>query len=53
MKKYRGMAVRYGYAGVNADTEKEAKQKLKDLQAADYDWSDPCDEQIVEEIDYE
>lgn len=51
-KEYRGMAVKYGYVVVTAQSEEEALEKLKKLDAVSYDWSDPDDEQIVEEIDY-
>ncbi|MGL5254546.1 MAG: hypothetical protein ACRC9L_06095 [Brevinema sp.] len=51
-KEYRGMAVKYGYVVITAKNEAEALEKMKKLDATSYDWSDPDDEQIVEEVDY-
>lgn len=55
MKKYRVMVVSYGYAEVEAETESEALSQCKEMTSEGkhcFDWSDPEDEQVVEEIDY-
>lgn len=51
--KYRAMVVKYGYAVVEAESESEALDMVKDMSDNYFDWSDPDDAQIVEEIDYE
>lgn len=55
MKRYRVMVVSYGYAEVEAETESEALSQCKEMALKGrhaFDWSDPDDEQVVEEIDY-
>lgn len=53
MKKYRTMVVSYGYADIEAETENEALEKCKEMASLGrhaFDWSDPDDAQIVDEI---
>ena len=56
MKNWRVMVVSYGYADVEAETESEALKKCKDLAIFQgrrgFDWTDPDDAQVIEEIDY-
>lgn len=52
MKKYRVMVVKYGYAVIEADSEKEAQDLIDDMKDKDFDWSDFDDGQVVEEVDY-
>lgn len=52
VKNYRVMVVKYGYAVVEAETEKEALELIDDMQDKDFDWSDFDDGQVVEEVDY-
>lgn len=52
MKNYRVMVVKYGYAEIEAENEKEALELIGDMDDMDFDWSDFDDEQVVEEIDY-
>lgn len=54
MKRFRAMVVSYGYTEVEAETESEALEKCEDMitqgrQA--FDWSQPDNAQIIEEID--
>lgn len=47
------MVVSYGYADVEADTEEEALEKCKKMgRRSDFDWTEPDDAQVVEELDY-
>lgn len=52
MKKYRVMVVKYGWATIEADSEKEAQDLINDMRDKDFDWSDFDDGQVVEEVDY-
>lgn len=55
-KKFRVMVVSYGYAVVEAQDEEEALAICKKMTCngrKDFDWSDPDDEQVVEEVDFE
>lgn len=50
MKKYRVMTISYGYTEIDAENEASALEKCRNMSRSDFDWSDPDDEQIVEEI---
>lgn len=52
MKK-RVMCVKYGWAIIEAGTDKEAEEIAKNLSDSAFDWSDTDDFQVVEDIDYE
>lgn len=52
MKNYRIMVVKYGWAIVEAEDEKEALELVEDMQDKDFDWSDFDDAEVVEEVDY-
>lgn len=48
-RKMRIMAVRYGYAEVEATSEKEAVEIGESMKDHDYDWSDFDDVQVVDD----
>lgn len=53
MKRFRAMVVSYGYTEVEAETEAEALEKCEEMALKgrhSFDWSEPDDAQIVEEI---
>lgn len=47
MKKMRVMVIKYGYAVVEADTEREALELTHDMSDSDFDWSDFDEAQVV------
>ena len=51
MKNYRVMVIKYGFAIVEAENEREAIEIAEDMQDNDFDWSDFDDAEIVEEIE--
>lgn len=51
MAKYRVMCVKYGWAVVEAKSESDALESAENMKDRDFDWSDPDDHQIVEELD--
>lgn len=51
MKNYRVMVIKYGFAIVEAESEREAIEIAEDMQDNDFDWSDFDDAEIVEEIE--
>ncbi len=54
MKKMRVMVVKYGYAIVEAETEKEALNTTRNMDDSEFDWSDFDDEQVVDDdVDFE
>ena len=48
MAKMRLMVVKYGYAIVEAGTEREAIEKTIDMRDSDFDWSDFNDARVVD-----
>lgn len=48
MAKMRLRVVKYGYAIVEAGTEREAIEKTIDMRDSDFDWSDFNDAQVVD-----
>ena len=52
--KMRVMAVKYGFAIVEAETEEEAIEKAKNMCDEEFDWSDPDDVQVADDdVDFE
>lgn len=47
MKKMRVMVIKYGYAVVEVDTEREALELTHDMSDSDFDWSDFDEAQVV------
>lgn len=47
MKKMRVMVIKYGYAVVEADTEREAIELTHDMSDSDFDWSNFDEAQVV------
>lgn len=52
MKTFRVMVVKYGFADIEAETEKEAESMIGNMKDSEFDWSDFDDGQVVEEVDY-
>lgn len=48
--KYRVMVVKYGYVEVEADTEDEALEITEGMADSNFDWTEFCEEQIVEKL---
>lgn len=54
MAKMGVMAVKYGFAIVEAETEEEAIEKAKNMCDEEFDWSDPDDVQVADDdVDFE
>lgn len=54
MAKMRVMVVKYGYAVVDAKTEKDAIELTEDMDNSEFDWSDFGDAQVVDnDVDFE
>lgn len=55
MGKYRVMVVKYGYATIDAENEKEACKKTNNMWDGEFDWAerDWEDSEIVENYDEE
>lgn len=50
--KYRMMVVKYGFTTVEADSESEAINIVRDMGDIEFDWTDYFDnEQVVEELE--
>lgn len=47
MKEYEIMVVKYGYINVEAESESEALEKIKDLKDNGFDWGEWCNEEVV------
>lgn len=50
MRKMRVMVTKYGYAVVEAETEEEAVHKVSKMDDSEFDWSDPVDGQVLEDV---
>ena len=53
-KMFRCMVVAYGVTDIEADTEQEALEKCEKMANEGrhgFDWSDPDEAQVVEELD--
>ena len=51
--KMRVMVVKYGYAVVDVETEKDAIELTEDMDDSEFDWSDFDDAQVVDDdIDF-
>lgn len=48
MSNMRVMVVKYGFANVKADTEKDAVELTKSMQDSEFDWSDFGSAEVVE-----
>lgn len=54
MAKMRVMAVKWGYAVVEAETESEAIEKAENISDEEFDWSDPDEIQVADDdVDFE
>ena len=51
MKCYRVAVIKFGFANVEAENEEEALNLIDDMYDKDFDWTDFCDGQVVEEIE--
>lgn len=49
MRKMRVMVTKYGYAVVEAESE-EAVHKVSKMDDSEFDWSDPVDGQVLEDV---
>lgn len=47
MKEFEIMVVKYGYVNVEAKSEGETLEVIKDLKDNEFDWSGWCNEEIV------
>lgn len=50
MRKMRVMVTKYGYAIVEAETEETALHKVSAMNDSKFDWSDPVDGQVLEDV---
>lgn len=48
--KYRVMVTEYGFAVIEANSEKEALEIADEMEYSDFDWTGIEDSQIVEEV---
>ena len=54
MAKMRVMVIKYGYAVVDAESDKDAIELTKNMDDSEFDWSDFDDAQVVDhDIDFE
>ena len=44
------MVTKYGYAVVEAEKEETALQKVSTMDDSKFDWSDPVDGQVLEDV---
>ena len=51
MKDYTVMVKSYGFITVEAEDEEDALRHADELSSSDFDWSDFCEAQIVEDED--
>lgn len=50
MRKMRVMVKKYGYAVVEAESKEEAVHKVSKMDDSEFDWSDPVDGQVLEDV---
>lgn len=54
MTKMRIMVIKYGYAVVDVESEKDAVELTKDMDDSEFDWSEFGDAQVVDDaLDFE
>ena len=50
MRKMLVMVTKYGYAVVEAEKEETALQKVSKMDDSEFDWSNPVDGQVLEDV---
>lgn len=50
MRKMLVMVTKYGYAVVEAEKEETALQKVSTMDDSEFDWSNPVDGQVLEDV---